>query len=50
MEEEKPNGWIKEIVVDKVDPPLQITYTSEFIFIGKKVWPTYKDQKISKAT
>ena len=42
-------------MVDKVDPPCPLIgknssdYTSEFIFIGKKAWPTYKDKEISKA-
>ena len=41
---------IKGLVVDKVDPPCPLIgknssdYTSEFIFIGKKAWSTYKNQ------
>ena len=57
MKGEKLNGWIKEIVVDKVDPPCPLIgkNSSDYLdfwiyFHRKKAWPTYKDQKISKAT
>lgn len=57
MKGENPNGWIKEIVVDKVDPlcPLIGKNSSDYLdfwiyFHRKKAWPTYEDQKISKAT